>query len=233
MPMFHIPAGWASPAPPAGMLRATARQVPRLTIEAVTDREQQRRQALNAALQRVAAAEVRAATLRGLRLGHERRQAAQDRMAADQMRELLQAARRVDEERQRRHDKAVELLRRHLSAKQLADYRDHGYFEVMSSEGRPWRIACLGQSGNVILLNPDGSSRATYCAHPFGGLPDPAAWLSQARTLIADEARFLRVAICHGGYPLPHPDGHRPPGWGFMDMVGRVAGYATAGYAEP
>lgn len=94
--------------------------------------------------------------------------------------------------------RALETLGMVLTAGQLASYAEHGWFEVMSSKGRRWRIRDRGQSGNVDLMPEIGDEReATYCAHPPGQLPDADAHLAQALTLATDEDAFLRVANCH------------------------------------
>ena len=95
-------------------------------------------------------------------------------------------------------ERALELLGYVLTPAQMATYRDRGWFEVVSSRGRRWRIRDRGQSGNVDLMPEIGDERlASYCAHPPGGLPDPDAHLAQALQLATDEDAFLAVANCH------------------------------------
>lgn len=86
------------------------------------------------------------------------------------------------------------VLNRTLTEEQRAQMAADDYFEVTSSTGRRWRIHTTGQTGNVELLNDAGQPSAVFCAHPLR-VPDPAAWLTQARTIMSDEAGFLLVAI--------------------------------------
>jgi len=109
----------------------------------------------------------------------------------DRWRETQQAARR----------RAVELLESWLTPGQLADFREHRRFEVVSDTGTRWRINCSGQAGNVERLDEAGEWESTWCAHPPGGLPDADAWLAQRLILQTDEAAFLAVANCHDERP--------------------------------
>jgi hypothetical protein len=126
-------------------------------------------------------------------------------------RAIAQRDNEAAERRQEAYDQALALLKRHLSEEQKVTLASSRHFDVLSSEGNMWRIMCYGQSGNVALLYPDGSNQAIYCAHPFGHVPDPSAWLTQARILVTDEAAFLRVANCHGGIPMPCEDEESVP----------------------
>jgi hypothetical protein len=101
---------------------------------------------------------------------------------------------RVRAERRAAQDKAMGLLRKFLTPQQAADLDKYQHFDVVSDRGRSWRILACGQSGNVQLLSPAGEPAAYFCAHPPGRLPNPAAWLAQAMTLITCEESFLAVA---------------------------------------
>jgi hypothetical protein len=85
---------------------------------------------------------------------------------------------------------AERLLLSLLSPAQAATYREHGFFDVISNRGNRWRINANGQINNVMLMGPDDRPRAAACAHPYN-VADPAAWLTQALTLIRDEDGFI------------------------------------------
>lgn len=94
-------------------------------------------------------------------------------------------------------ERALDLLGLVLSDEQMASYRDNGWFEILSSKGRRYRIRAHSQAGNVDLMPEIGEVReATFCAHPPDGLPLPDAHLAQALQLMADEDAFLAVANC-------------------------------------
>lgn len=119
----------------------------------------------------------------------EQKQAREAREAESRVRAAAAQA-----ERAAARKRSEELLEFVLTGEQMADYRERGYFEVISSKGRRWRIRARGQAGNVDLLPEQGSERdATYCIHPRG-VPDPDAHLAQALMLATDEDEFLRVA---------------------------------------
>jgi hypothetical protein len=100
-------------------------------------------------------------------------------------------------------DSAERLLVSLLSPAQRDTYQRHGYFDVLSSRGRPWRIMANGQISNVIMLDDAGRrGLAAACSHPLD-VPDPAAWLAQALILMRDEDEFL--ASAHVGWYDPVP----------------------------
>jgi hypothetical protein len=109
---------------------------------------------------------------------------------------------------------AMVTLKATLTPEQVHQLEHDDCFDVTSSRGRRWRIRAYGQSGNVDLLGDDGSVMARFCAHPPGRLPDPVAWLAQARILMHDEVGFLAVAIPHMVFTttglLPPPLAHTP-----------------------
>jgi hypothetical protein len=111
---------------------------------------------------------------------------AEARRRAEEIREL-------EAECRREWETSLVLLNRILTAEQATQLRNTGGFDQVSSTGRRWRIQACGQVGNVLLLGDDGQTAAVFCAHPRG-VPDPAAWLAQARALAVDEAGFLAVA---------------------------------------
>jgi hypothetical protein len=108
--------------------------------------------------------------------------------------------------------KAEDLLMACLSPQQAVDHIDLGWFDVVSSRDRRFRIYTRtpadphhypGQAGNVVLLDRRGRPEARYCVHPPGGLPDADAWLAQKLALEADEDSMMRVANmpwCRSGH---------------------------------
>lgn len=93
-------------------------------------------------------------------------------------------------------DAARELLLSFLSVQQQADYNRGGYFYVISSAGRRWRIRNAGPSGNVDLMAglEETSVKATYCFHPSCAWPHEQAYLAQMLALVTDEDSVLDVA---------------------------------------
>lgn len=103
------------------------------------------------------------------------------------------------EQRQLASVRARALLENFLSDQQKAELEQQGYFHVVGSRGRLYRILARGQAGNVELLRPDGMLQARLCAHPRNNLPNEDAWLAQMLELRSDENHFLRVANLHVG----------------------------------
>lgn len=96
--------------------------------------------------------------------------------------------------------RARELLLAWLDDQQKLDLAAHGWFEVISNNGRRWRIRTGDLVGNVDLMPEQGDTRlASYCAHPPGrdGLPFDDHHLAQKLVLEAEEERFLNVAYLH------------------------------------
>ena len=115
------------------------------------------------------------------------------REAADAERRLVAA--RQQEERARATDRALELLESCLTLDQWRSYKEQGYFEVISSRGRRWRIRKESQAGNVDLMAAEGDVReASFCVHPPDSLPHPDAHLAQMLQLETDEDALLAVA---------------------------------------
>jgi hypothetical protein len=119
-------------------------------------------------------------------------------------------------QRQSRWDTAMSVLNMVLTAGQREQMASEGHFDLTSSTGRRWRIHTNGHTGNVDLLDGYGRPETSYCAHPPSGA-DPAAWLTQARTLICDEGAFLDVAVPQLHYDYtdepPPPSVAGPPLW--------------------
>jgi len=90
--------------------------------------------------------------------------------------------------------KATAMLQRFLTSQQISDIDNYQHFDVTSNRGRRWRISTCGQTGNVGLLGEGDRVTQYYCAHPSGRVPNPAAWLAQAVTLLVSEESFLAVA---------------------------------------
>lgn len=98
--------------------------------------------------------------------------------------------------------RAEQLLFSLLSDEQARTFREHGWFEVLGSRGRRWRIRNRGQAGNVDLMPAAGNERdATFCAHPPDHLPDCDAYVAQMLHLVTDEDDFRRVANKHWERP--------------------------------
>jgi hypothetical protein len=111
--------------------------------------------------------------------------------------------RRRSRQRSRADKLAEDLLIACLSRQQAMDHLEHGWFDVISSLGRRFRIYTRtsvyggsqpSQSGNVVLLNDEGKQEARYCVHPPDNLPHADAWLAQKLALEADEDTVMAVA---------------------------------------
>lgn len=112
---------------------------------------------------------------------------------------ILRTTEERHQQRQAASVRARALLEDFLSAEQKAEL-EQGYFHVVGSRGRRYRIRAQGQAGNVELLRPDGGLQARLCAHPRNHLPDADAWLVQMIELRHNEDNFLRTANVHAGH---------------------------------
>lgn len=100
-------------------------------------------------------------------------------------------------------ERAQQLLESRLSAEQRTELAQHGYFHVVGSRGRRYRIRAQGVNGNVEWVDNDGVVLGRLCAHPSGSLPHADYWLAQMLALQHDEDAFLRVANVHAGRRPP------------------------------
>lgn len=95
----------------------------------------------------------------------------------------------------RAETEALEILFAHLSARQRDSYVRLGYFHVVASTGRRWRILVNSATGNCCLLDHQETVVARYCAHGREpSLPLSAHHLIQKIALEADEPAFLSAA---------------------------------------
>jgi hypothetical protein len=72
------------------------------------------------------------------------------------------------------------------------------YFDVVSDEGRHWRIHTTSIVGNVELMAPRNpwNEKNTYCIHlRVAACPPEDHWLAQALLLKISEKDFLRTAF--------------------------------------
>jgi hypothetical protein len=109
-----------------------------------------------------------------------------------------------ERERAAADELAGKLLLACLDENQARDHLELGWFDVISSRGRRFRIFTRtsvrgqgsrpSQAGNVVLLSGQGQQEARYCVHPPDGLPHADAWLAQKLALEADEDTVLAVA---------------------------------------
>lgn len=114
------------------------------------------------------------------------------------------AARRQQEEVQRQavearkvaevaESTAERLLVEHLDEKQLEQFRNHRYFEViLENSRRVYRIK-HGWAGNIEVFE-DGRLVETVCIHPRTQVPHSDNLLAQKLLLEADEFRFRQIA---------------------------------------
>ena len=114
------------------------------------------------------------------------------------------AARRQQEEVQRQavearkvaevaESTAERLLVEHLDEKQLEQFRNHRYFEViLENSRRVYRIK-HGWAGNIEVFE-DGRLVETMCIHPRTQVPHSDNLLAQKLLLEADEFRFRQIA---------------------------------------
>ena len=91
--------------------------------------------------------------------------------------------------------KGMELLLQNLSARQVAQYKSFGYFDVVGSDsGRRYRIF-HGRFGNVRELGPNDRLNIGKCFLPDGDLVAGDCMLAQKITLENRESEALRVAL--------------------------------------
>ena len=90
--------------------------------------------------------------------------------------------------------RSLKLMRRWLSATQLAQFELRGYFDVIgSSTGRRYRIR-VGTSTNITELDSLDGSVARWCFVPRESLPAGDVMLAQKIGLENDEESALAVA---------------------------------------
>jgi hypothetical protein len=116
---------------------------------------------------------------------------AEHRLQEEQRRRDLDAATQA---RQAARERARALLLELLSPAQRTDYLERGYFDMVGSAGRRWRIRATGQAGNVHLMGAEGQTLASACCHPPGHLPNEDAHVAQMLALAADEDGFVQTA---------------------------------------
>ena len=87
--------------------------------------------------------------------------------------------------------RSFELLEEWLSPRQLAEYKETGFFHVTGSHGGKYRIESKMEWYNVFPMDDTG---AKLCFVPEGGLPKGDRILAQNITLENDEPYALRVA---------------------------------------
>ena len=98
-------------------------------------------------------------------------------------------------------ERAIALLKDHLSTEQRSQYEQHRYFDVIGgATGRKYRIR-QGTQGNVHLLDISGRWIASLCFAPRGRLPVGDVMLAQAIALQLFEYDALNVAN-GGGHVL-------------------------------
>lgn len=98
--------------------------------------------------------------------------------------------RKADEAEAKRRAKV--LLEESLTPEQLAQFRDNGWFEVVTPKGT-YRIR-NGWSGNVDRINAEGRATDRYCIHPREPIPTEDNMLAQKLMLETMEETFLRIA---------------------------------------
>lgn len=89
--------------------------------------------------------------------------------------------------------RARQLLKANLTLEQTKQLEDKGWFEVLGSLGKRYRV-WQGQVRNVIRLGEDGKPIDRLCAHPAEDVPDEDAMLAQKLLLEVDEAAFSAIA---------------------------------------
>lgn len=90
--------------------------------------------------------------------------------------------------------RADRLLRSYLSADQVSSVDREGWFEVVSSRGRPWRILVGYSVRNCLLLDEKRKKVSRWCLQQAELVPEEDANLAQKLLLETDEDAFLAVA---------------------------------------
>lgn len=112
---------------------------------------------------------------------------------AEERKAARERAAKAKLEREAAERRAEELLKSNLSEEQQNDFEKNGWFLIDAASGKKYRIK-RAREGNVELLNPDGTRKARYCAHPKIPCPNPDTMLAQKLMLETDEDNFLKVA---------------------------------------
>jgi len=108
--------------------------------------------------------------------------------------------RELDRERDAANERAKELLFRFLTDEQRESYERDRRFDLIGSEGTPFRIR-RDTMANIEVLDLSGEITGALCAHPAEGewLPEADKHLGQLLALQTDERRIMRLANCHRG----------------------------------
>lgn len=115
-------------------------------------------------------------------------------MLAEPVRPNAFAIDEYDKQRAKAERTAIELLRSWLSPRQLVQYDQHKWFEVVGCDtGTVYRII-TGCQMNIMVLDKSGEQIATLCFTPTGGLPDGDCMLAQKLHLEQNEREVLKVA---------------------------------------
>lgn len=93
--------------------------------------------------------------------------------------------------------KARQLLLGILSAKQRAEFEQHGWFLIHSLHYR-YRIR-EGRSANIDVIDKEGKISHRLCAHPYDSVPDYDTMVAQKLMLENAEDEFVRIANRHPG----------------------------------
>lgn len=113
---------------------------------------------------------------------------------------------RLADERWRAADlRARHLLDSLLTDEQRTQMRTRGYFQVVGSRGRLYRIVTRHDSmaGNVLWVDSSGRVLGRFCCHPLG-VPVADGWATQMLNLRFDEDHFLATAnLSSGRRPEP------------------------------
>lgn len=113
--------------------------------------------------------------------------------------------RRRVEENERADTNARTVLLSLLDDTNRRNVSEHGFIDVVGSAGGRYRLYVHSYTSNVIQYTADGELSFAWCGHPY--MHDPVAGqhmstdgaiIAQLLMLRADEATFLRTAICHG-----------------------------------
>jgi hypothetical protein len=116
------------------------------------------------------------------------------RYSREELEEIRQREAEAERKAKAAHDRARELLRRHLTRRQRDQYDEHGFFHMRTPRGHLYKIGSA-RDHNVVRLNRRGKAMKVYCASIYGvKVPLPDVLLAQMLMLQADESAFLRIA---------------------------------------
>ena len=124
----------------------------------------------------------------------EEQKAARLQLEARQREEYQRRQAEIAKEQKESLDRAIKLLREHLSAAEANDLEKQGYIPVVTKKGNLYHIK-KGRAGNVYRIDAKSKKELErLCIHPTENVPDEDTMLAQKLWLEWNEELFRKTA---------------------------------------